>query len=96
MTWVVLIGIIVVSVIVLVATGDKQKKISDSLPSGAEVAKARATDMPLKEIKDLKAGPPQVTIYAYSSAAKLRLCPFCDGENGVEAARCHICGQPLK
>lgn len=95
MTWVVLIGVIVAGVIVLIVTGDKQKKISESLPSGREIAKSLPTDMPLKEIKDLKAGPPQVTIYGYTSVGRSRLCPFCDGENGFEAARCHICGQTL-
>lgn len=96
MTWVVLIGVIVVSLIVLVSTGDKQKKLSESLPSGTAVAKSSPEDVPLKDIKNMKVSPPQVTIYAYSSADRSRLCPLCDGENSLEAAYCHICGQPLK
>lgn len=94
MIWIVLI-LGLVAVIALVSVGDKQKKLSDSLPRGPEVGKSLPTDMPTKEIKDLKQGPPQVTIYAYSSLGRLRLCPFCDGENDAEAAACRICGRQL-
>lgn len=94
MVWIIL-AIVVLGVIALVTIGNKQKELPGSLPSGADVSKIAPADIPLKEIKDLKQGPPQVTIYGYSSATKPRLCAFCDGENDAEAARCCICGQQL-
>lgn len=38
----------------------------------------------------------QKSIYVYSSHNSVRLCPYCDGENSIEAKTCIICQSELK
>ena len=37
----------------------------------------------------------QKTIYAFRGKQTIHLCPFCDGENELEAKICNICGHNL-
>lgn len=37
----------------------------------------------------------QNTIYEFSAKVGMRLCPFCDGENGARARICNICGRDI-
>lgn len=48
-----------------------------------------------KNEEEKTSGPPQNTIYKFSAKRAKFRCPFCDGENSVEAKVCNICGQNL-
>lgn len=37
----------------------------------------------------------QITIYAFRRKKKKLLCPFCDGENSIDAKVCKICRRDL-
>lgn len=37
----------------------------------------------------------QITIYAFTAKKEMHLCPFCDGENTLEAKVCKICRRDL-
>ncbi len=37
----------------------------------------------------------QLTIYSFTTKKKINPCPFCDGENTLEAKVCNICSRDL-
>jgi len=64
---------------------DEYKKISDESDSKTST---RITS-------DEKSGSSQVTIYAFRAKKEKQLCPFCDGENSLEAQVCKICKRDM-
>ena len=45
--------------------------------------------------KESSSGTSLKTIYAFRGKNQIRLCPFCDGENELEAKVCNICRRDL-
>jgi len=45
--------------------------------------------------KESSSGTSLKTIYAFKGKNQIRLCPFCDGENELEANVCNICRRDL-
>jgi hypothetical protein len=46
-------------------------------------------------ITEEKSSSSKTTIYAFREIKEKRLCPFCDGENSLEAKVCNICRRDL-
>ena len=98
----VLLGIVAACVVALIIVVAQQKKIDKKMESLAVPPKPEppkpgpSKPEPSKPEPPAPEGPKQNTICAYRSAEKRRLCPVCDGENSMTAARCHICGEALK
>ena len=83
----VLLIIIVASVITLIYITQKSKDL--------EKEDVVDTFDAMQQEKEKPSGPPQNTIYEFSSKAGKRLCPFCDGENSAGAKVCKICGRDI-
>lgn len=45
--------------------------------------------------KNVMSSKSQKTIYVFREKKSIRLCPFCDGENELEAKVCNICRRDL-
>lgn len=97
-----LILIVAVSVLVMLSQAKKRNsrereefaaKSTMADVRSEEAASAGAHPEEKKTPASPSAAPVQHTIYEFSSGSKSRLCPFCDGENGVDAKICIICGQ---
>lgn len=94
-----LLIIVAALVIALIYITKKRKALEDegftatSDTSGTSGSTSTATNTQKEEEKP--SGPPQNTIYEFSSKAGKRLCPFCDGENSAGAKVCNICGRDI-
>ncbi len=86
-----LLLIVIAAVIALIYIAKKQSSLDDPTPTPKPDPKPE----PKPDPKPEPSGPPQNTIYSFSSTSTKRLCPFCDGENQYSAKTCIICGRDL-
>lgn len=99
----ILLIIVSVCVLALIYISKKQKELDDldDYVKSKEKEKAEASREEKKEdkkeiIKDNKVlTHPQHIIYEFNAKSAKHRCPFCDGENGVGAKVCNICGRDL-
>lgn len=92
----ILILVAAACVVALVIIAKKRKESEESISYGTDSDGDVKTDKPGGGISSAVEIPPQVTIYEYRSATKMKLCILCDGENDSAATHCRICGQQLK
>ena len=96
----ILLIIVALSVIALIYIAIKSKALEEeSFIDVSDISEKSSTTSTtptsIKQEKEEPSGPPQNTIYEFSTKAGKRLCSFCDGENGDGAKVCKICGRDI-
>ncbi|MBQ9148927.1 MAG: hypothetical protein IJX69_05090 [Oscillospiraceae bacterium] len=83
-----LVLILAVVVIINVAASKKKKPAIEEKKPPVVISVRNQAALETEE-----AGPEKITIYAFTPAARVKVCAFCDGENDISATYCRICGK---
>lgn len=67
----------------------------DSDDEYAEISEESDSETNTRIITEEKHSSSQITIYKFRAKKEKHLCPFCDGENTLEAKACKICRRDL-
>ena len=90
----VLLLIVVVCVIALICINRKSKDLKNR-DATAETCSEISTSTGEEQESKNNCSSSQNTIYKFLHKTGMRLCPFCDGENGTDAQKCGICGKDI-
>lgn len=72
------------------------KREKTAAPTPTPAPGPKPTPIPGPNPKPIPTAVQKQCIYEYRPLEKRCICPACDGENPLEAARCCICGQALR
>ena len=53
--------------------------------------KSASKERTIRKLKENKSNPSHITLYSFEGEYKKMICPFCDGENCIEAKICELC-----
>lgn len=108
MIWIVLIGVIVLTIYLMCRTSKKESEIHATHPGYAPpaftppgsvspaVAKPVSTYTTTAKPVIKQPSANHVPIYTYTGNRPVARCPACDGENDVHAFTCRICGSEIR